>query len=327
MEVPFLPVHRILVVDDETGIVNAVRRELMTPPFGAHRYEVETFTNPRVALVRAAEEEFEAAVSDYHMPEMTGFEFLIELRKIQPDCMRVVLSGQTDMDALVRLVNETHIYRFLPKPWSSYFLKSTLSQAVKLRQSTVENRRLANILRQHGIDQPVEVVNDVAHVLVVDDNLSAANAIARALTRHSLFDDVFRVVREEAYGHAPLSDSSRISVQVTDSPAHGLKMADNIPFACVIADYRMPLMDGGQFLMAFAEKQPDCACIMLSGEANMEALVIALDLAHIYAFVSKPWVDHELRTIVAQAMMERYLRLENEKLAQVCKKHHLEAGE
>jgi DNA-binding NtrC family response regulator len=317
--------HRILLVDDEQGILNAVRRELSTPPFGRHRYEIETFTNPLEALERAKVQEFEAVLSDYRMPEMSGLDFLNALGKIQPDCARIVLSGQTDLDSLIRMINETHIYRFIPKPWSSYFLKSSLAQAIDFRQANVEGLHLAKTLRAHGIDLPLGAMNAVDQVLVVDDDVNVANAVARNLTQRSRLDDVFREVREDAHNLVPNIDPARISVQISNSPQHALKMAGDVTFSCVIADYRMPGMDGAQFLAAFAEKQPDCACIMLSGAANMESIVIALDLAHIHAFIAKPWTDYELRAAVAQALMRRRLAVENRVLAQMCKARNLGA--
>ncbi|MDP1524866.1 MAG: response regulator [Rhodocyclaceae bacterium] len=316
--------HRVMVLDDEQGIVNAVRRELSTPPLGKMNYEIETFTDPQAALARAREVEFEAVLSDYRMPQMTGLEFLTELGKIQPDCVRIVLSGQTDFDALVQMINETHIYRFIPKPWSSYFLKSTLSQAITFRRTTVENRKLAKQLRDNGIELPAGSVNEIDQVLVVDDSENVANAVARSLTRRSALDDVFREVHAESQGtRLPDLNPQRISVQVSDSPQHALKMADEVTFSCVIADYRMPVMDGAEFLTQFAEKQPDCACILFSGAANMESVVIALDLAHIHAFIPKPWNDYELRASVAQALARRRLMIENRILAQMCKARNL----
>lgn len=315
--------RRILVVDDEPGIVNAVRRELSTPPFGRHRYEVETFNNPLEALERARAQEFEAVLSDYRMPEMNGLEFLKALAKIQPDCARIVLSGQTDLESLIRMINETHIYRFIPKPWSSYFLKSSLAQAIDLRQANLDNRRLAQLLREHGIELPLGSINEVDQILVVDDDVNVANAVARCLTRRSALDDVFREVREESHGRLPDLDPTRISVQISNSATHALKAADDVVFSCVIADYRMPGMDGAQFLANFSEKQPDSACIMLSGVANMESVVIALDLAHLHAFIAKPWTDFELRAAVAQALTRRRLALENRVLAQMCKARNL----
>jgi len=314
-----------MIVDDEQNIVNAVRRELSTPPLGKHRYEIETFTNPVEALERAKQQEFEVVISDYRMPQMDGLEFLTALAKLQPDCVRMVLSGQTDLDGLIRMVNETHIYRFIPKPWSTYFLKSSIAQAVQFRQANVDNRRMAKILREHGIDLPRDSINPVDQILVVDDEVNVANAVARTLTQRSRLDDVFQEVRQEAHGRAPQLNPASISVQISDTPQHALKMADSVAYSCVIADYRMSGMDGGQFLSSFTEKQPDCAAILLSGVANMEGIVIALDLAHIHACIAKPWNDFELRAAVAQALTRRRLQLENRILAQMCKARQLGA--
>lgn len=320
--------HSVLVVDDEQNIVNAIRRELSTPPLGRFRYAVEGFTDPKAALERVKEKEFEVVVTDYRMPEMDGLEFLKALHVLQPDCARVVLSGQTDLSALVEMINQTHIYRFIPKPWSSYFLKSTMGQAVEFRRKQRENRRLAKILRAKGIDLPLDAINSMDQILVVDDELNVAHAVARDLTHHSRLDDVFSAMRAELASRPVAElDSNRISVQVTDSPFHALKMADEMSFSCVIADYLMPGMDGAKFLESFAEKQPEAALIMISGVASLDNIVFALDMAHIHTFIAKPWVDYELRAAVAQALTRRRLDLENAALAKMCRARNLDIGD
>lgn len=319
------PLHSVLVVDDENGIVNAIRRELSTPPLGRYRYAVEGFTDPAAALQRAKEKEFEVVITDYRMPQMDGLEFLKQLHAIQPDCMRLVLSGQTDMVALVDLINQTHIYRFIPKPWSGYFLKSSVMQAIDFRTTELNNRRMAKMLRDKGIDLPLDAINKVDQILVVDDDINVAHAIARDLTHHSRLDDVFSAMRSELkQRNAPELDAARISVQVTESPAHALKMADEMTFSCVIADYQMPGMDGGMLLHQLAEKQPDSMLILVSGVANLDQIVFALDMAHIHNFIAKPWVDYELRAAVAQALTRRRLSLENAVLAQMCRARDLD---
>ena len=317
--------HRILVVDDESSIVNAIRRELATPPLGRYRFAVEGFTDPKAALARAREQEFAVVVTDFRMPEMDGLEFLKALHGVQPDCVRVVLSGQTDMSSLVEMINQTHIYRFIPKPWSSYFLKSTLSQAVGYRATLLTNRSMAKSLREAGSDLPVDEANAVDQILVVDDDIASAHAIARDLSHHNRLDEVFAAMRSDVQHHAvPQLDCNRVSIQVTDSPRHALKMADDVSYSCVISDYLMPEMSGEKFLEAFAEKQPDSARIMLSGAANLDSIVYALDMAHIHNFIAKPWVDYELRAVVAQALTRRRLDMENAVLAQMCKARNLD---
>jgi len=309
----------VLIVDDEKNILNAVRRELMAQPLGRHRFEIEAFTNPLEALERARAQEFEVVLSDYRMPEMDGISFLQAFAALQPDCVRIVLSGQTDFDALIRMINEMHIYRFIPKPWKSQFLKSLISQAVDFRQSNVENRRMAETLREHGIVLPIGSVSPVDQILVVSDDIKAANTIVRKLTQRNSSNEVIRQTREEAPDRFAELGPGKISVQILESAFLALKMAEEVTFSCVIADFRMPSMDGAHFLASFSEKQPDCACILISGESSMEGVIIALHLAQIHAFIGKPWIDFELRATVAQALTKRRLLLENRILAEMRK--------
>lgn len=318
--------RRILIVDDEQSILNAVRRELLTPPLGRHRYEIATFTSPLEALERARQQEFEVVISDYRMPEMDGLSFLKAFVPLQPDCARIVLSGQTDFDALIRMINGTHIYRFIPKPWSSYFLKSSINQAIEFRAVDLENRMLANMLRDRGIDIPPHALNPVDHILVVDDDAEMAQSIVRCLTERSALDSIFRMVREEGVNGRPEGPdlaASRISVQVSTSAQHALKMASVAEYACVIAEYHLPGMDGARLLIDLAHEQPDCACILMSESADMEGVVNALDLAHIQAYLTKPWVGFVLRASVVQALTRRRLMLENRVLAQMCRTANL----
>lgn len=319
---PSSPPRRIMIVDDEQSILNAIRRELSTPPLGRYRYTIETFTNPLEALERARVEAFEVVVSDYRMPEMDGLNFLkaFAALDLQRDCVALVLSGQTELDALIRMINETDIFRFIPKPWSSYFFKSSIIQAVNFRQASVENRSLTLTLRQSGINLPQDLLNPVDHILVVDDDLNVGNAIARCLSQRNLVEDLLRLKRPEgSQERTPGFSQPKVSIQVTTSAQHALKMAESVNYSCVIADYRMPGMDGVQLLMALADRYPDCSNILMSGQADMEGVVTALDLAQIQFFIAKPWDDFVLRTFVAQVLARRRLLLENKALAQLYK--------
>lgn len=133
--------HSILVVDDETGVLNAIRRQLSSAFTGRHRYHVETISNPVHALERAGEVEFDAIICDYRMPEMDGVTFLKQFALKQPDCSRIVLSGQADMGVLTAFINETHLFRFLPKPWDGDFLRKSVVQAIALKLKNRRRRR------------------------------------------------------------------------------------------------------------------------------------------------------------------------------------------
>lgn len=138
---------RIMIVDDEIGIVNALRRLLLSVPcnYGCLTYElaVETFTSPAAALERAQQQPFDLFLADYRMPGMNGVEFLAQIRAMQPDAARLIISGYADLNAFAHAVNGADIYRFLSKPWNDYVLVSAIAQALNYRELMMENRQLA----------------------------------------------------------------------------------------------------------------------------------------------------------------------------------------
>ncbi|GAB2180587.1 hypothetical protein DLREEDagrD3_08100 [Denitratisoma sp. agr-D3] len=308
----------LLIVDDEPGVVHALQREIRATRFERQPLLVEGFTDPLQALARAKEKTFDLVIADYRMPVMDGLSFLKAYAELQPDCPRLVISGQTDFAALTRMINETHIYRFIPKPWTEYFLKSSIFQALRLYQAQQENQRLADVLRRQGLNPAADAAQDKDLVLIVDDEPAMLSALVRDLTLHSPMDDLFVTVREELTHHRPATlTADKLGLHTCTSPRQALRMADDVSFSCIIADYRMPEMDGIALLQAFAEKQPDCERILISGEMNTESLVNALDLAHIFSYVGKPWLDFELEGSVAQALQHRRFTLENRLLAQM----------
>ena len=146
--------HRIMLVDDEQNILNALRR-LFADGGGETVAEtvVETFSSPREALERAKlGVAFDAVITDYRMPEMDGVTFLKAFLAEQPGAVRLILSGYADLDALVGAINEAQIYRFIAKPWHDFELRAAVNQALAHHDMLLENQRLADELRaQRGI--------------------------------------------------------------------------------------------------------------------------------------------------------------------------------
>ncbi|MGB5279007.1 MAG: response regulator [Gammaproteobacteria bacterium] len=135
--------YRIMVVDDEQNILSAMKRMLKKE----QEWQAEFFDSGPEALERLNGHDFELIMSDYRMPGMDGVQFLKESKKIQPEAMRIILSGYTDLDALMGAINEAEIFRFISKPWQDYDLKMTLTQALAHRKVLVDNRKLADQVR------------------------------------------------------------------------------------------------------------------------------------------------------------------------------------
>ena len=150
---------RIMLVDDEENILRALRRVL-----AADDWEIETYTQPADALRRAQVANFDLFLSDYRMPGMDGVQFLEQARQLQPEAMRIVLSGQADLDGVLGAINRAAIFRFISKPWQDSELKLIVQQALDYRAMLIENRRLADLVRRQReeLDQQKSALEHLA---------------------------------------------------------------------------------------------------------------------------------------------------------------------
>jgi response regulator RpfG family c-di-GMP phosphodiesterase len=112
---------RILCVDDEPNVLDGLARTLRT------HYLVETATEGKIALdMLKSAEPFAVVMSDQRMPQMTGTQFLAQSRVVAPNSVRVLLTGQADMESAMDAVNEGNIFRFLTKPCPTDVLLAAL---------------------------------------------------------------------------------------------------------------------------------------------------------------------------------------------------------
>jgi FixJ family two-component response regulator len=140
------PLPRILVVDDEEAIL-----ETMTFTF-EEEYEVLTSSDARRALDLLDEHQPVAVVlTDQRMPQMSGVEFLTEVCQRHPTTVRIILTGFTDMDAIIPAINDGHVYAYITKPWEPSQLKQVMKRAVEHYELTVENERLLRDLKHANL--------------------------------------------------------------------------------------------------------------------------------------------------------------------------------
>lgn len=150
--------NRVMIVDDDEGVLKSLRRLLLNVPctYGKLHYqlEVEIFFSPQSALARAREQSFDLFLSDYRMPVMNGVEFLRQVREIQPDAARLIISGYSDLNAVLDAVNDADTFRFLSKPWNDFILVSAIAEALCHRDLMLENRHLAEKLDAERVSVP-----------------------------------------------------------------------------------------------------------------------------------------------------------------------------
>ena len=131
----------VLVVDDEVRSQEALRRTL------EEDFQVFTASSAAEARTIMERETIQILLTDQRMPEVSGVEFLRQVRQEWPDTVRIIISGYTDSEDIIAGINEAGIYQYLLKPWHPEQLLLTLKRAAELYRLQQENCQLAVELR------------------------------------------------------------------------------------------------------------------------------------------------------------------------------------
>lgn len=115
----------LLCVDDEPDIVDNLFRTFRKA------YTVLTATSGEEALELLKARPVDMVISDQRMPGMSGDEVLKAARTLQPEAVRILLTGYSDLESLVKCVNEAAIYKYITKPWEPEDLKLTVARAIE----------------------------------------------------------------------------------------------------------------------------------------------------------------------------------------------------
>lgn len=137
--------HRVLFVDDEPNVTTALRRALRREP-----YEILSASSSNDGLELLAKTPVDVVVADERMPGMSGTEFLATVSQKYPDTIRMMLTGQATLDAVIEAINRGQIYHFFTKPWNPAELSNVIRQALEHRELLVQSRNLLQAARQQS---------------------------------------------------------------------------------------------------------------------------------------------------------------------------------
>lgn len=131
---------KILIVDDEEMVLSSLRRLFRKIP----DLEVISTTQPKEALNFAKESKFAIVLSDQRMPEMEGDQLLSAIKEIQPNAIRIILTGYSDREATIRAINDSKVHHYLTKPWAEQELLMVIRESLKLYQKQESDPEAVN---------------------------------------------------------------------------------------------------------------------------------------------------------------------------------------
>lgn len=111
-------------------------------------------------------------------------------------------------------------------------------------------------------------------------------------------------------------------IHMANSGQEGLDILQEHKIDLIISDMRMPEMDGAEFLAKVANQWPDTVRILLTGYADMESTISAINEGKIYKYISKPWEDNDIIINVRQALQQKLLEIERDRLLELTRKQN-----
>lgn len=155
----------LVLVDDEERILRSLAM-LLRP-----HYNLFATTDAHQALAHVRDHRTHVIISDQRMPLMRGADLLRQVRESSPQTMRLLLTGYSELDAVIASVNEGEVFRFINKPWDSHDLKTTVDEAASIAMGLFAGDAAAPA--SHSPASPLALPG----ILVIDDDPEIINAV------------------------------------------------------------------------------------------------------------------------------------------------------
>ncbi|SFG55290.1 Response regulator receiver domain-containing protein [Algoriphagus hitonicola] len=131
---------KILYVDDEENNLQAFKATFRRD------YKIFLAISAQEGVDILAKEDIDIIITDQRMPEKTGVEFLESIIPIHPNPIRILLTGYTDIQAVIDAINKGQVYHYLTKPWEEDYLRTVIKNAYEIYTLRRENERLTQAL-------------------------------------------------------------------------------------------------------------------------------------------------------------------------------------
>jgi DNA-binding NtrC family response regulator len=250
----------VLCVDDEPGILRSLQWLLQKD------FDVKTAVGGEDGLRVVKENDFDVIISDQRMPGMTGAQFLAQAKTLSPRSMRLLLTGYSDVPAMISSVNEAEIWHFIKKPWDNDTLKGLVETAAKIAVESAGT----------SFKTPEQIADGDILLISVDEDV-------RRTLKESLGEKA-----NITYAHSLLQAMQVLSTHESTGT--------------IVSEAKLGSTDVTRFLSLLKQKRPEIVSVVMADEADVEQLVTLINRGQIYRFVSKPLKKGYLKLVVGSAL-------------------------
>jgi serine/threonine-protein kinase len=260
----------ILCVDDEPNILRTLHWML-------HKdFNVMTATDGPSALELLRKHDFDVIVSDQRMPGMIGSEFLRQACQVAPRAMRILLTGYSDMQALLKSINEGEVFRYVTKPWKNEELSRAVREAADIARAQPPSGFSSSM------PAPLEAVAGADEsILVLDDDPELATMVEQVM--------------------AP---GTRL-FRATTMP-QAVALLGTHPVSVLVSESRVGRVDTSGMLRLLKQSHPEIVSLVLTVESDVESVVKLINQGQVYRFIPKPVKPGYLKILLASALQKHH---------------------
>lgn len=161
--------HNLLIIDDEVEITKALTRQFRK------KYNVFSTTNAEDGFSIMEKEKIQVVLSDQRMPGLTGVDFFTRIKDKYPDALKLILTGYTDIEAVIGAINDGQVFRYVTKPWNPNELDSIIREAFEKYELITNNRKLMHSLQESNTTLEAKVKARTLELEKLNDRLSELN--------------------------------------------------------------------------------------------------------------------------------------------------------
>lgn len=145
--------YNLLIIDDEVEITKSIVRQFRK------KYKVFSATSAKEGLEIMEKEHIQVVLADQRMPEMTGADFFNIIKVKYPYALKLMLTGYSDIEAVIGAINEGQVFRYITKPWIPAELDSIVKEAFEKYELITNNRKLLYSLKDanHLLEDKVKI--------------------------------------------------------------------------------------------------------------------------------------------------------------------------
>lgn len=258
---------RVLCVDDEPNILRSLRWLLQK------EFEVDVATSGHEGLEMVKKTDYDVVVSDQRMPGMMGSEFLREVRKVSPRSMRILLTGYSDLQAILRSVNDGEVFRFLTKPWKFQDLQQTVRDAAHIGATNPAPEPVESIITE-------ETAPKGERILVVDDDPSVMDLVTEAV-------------------------GSGGDVTFADNVAEAVAALDQQDVGIIVSNMKVGEVDATRMLKVLKQRHPEIVTVVYTDATDAVDVIGLINQAQIFRFLPKPVKPTMLKIALSAATAKR----------------------